>query len=216
MDQKVIDQTSGRRKHPARGRVNEVENILRTRPVRQHSFNEAMFQRRGHHLLREQCDADAVYRCLKSGAQIARDEPWLQLYVPLNTATDYDKTKAFAHGLAERLEREHPDLIVSRMLKTLRKGKVLIDWSQNDEHKTTVCAYSLRAKARPTVSTPVTWEEVSECLQEKKADLLTFTSDDVLGRVEEHGDLFEPVLTLKQRMPSTKALAEAGVLDSAA
>jgi bifunctional non-homologous end joining protein LigD len=135
----------------------------------------------------------------------------LQLYVPLNTATTYDKTKEFAHRLAERLEREHPEDVVSRMLKSLRKGKVLIDWSQNDEHKTTVCAYSLRAKARPTVSTPVKWNEVEECLRKKSPELLTFTSDDVLRRVEKEGDLFEPVLQLKQRMPSAKAMAKVGL-----
>jgi bifunctional non-homologous end joining protein LigD len=84
----------------------------------------------------------------------------LQIYVPLNTPTTFDKTKTFAHELAERLEEEHRELIVSRMLKSLRGGKVLVDWSQNDDHKTTVCVYSLRAKERPTVSTPVTWEEV--------------------------------------------------------
>ena len=135
----------------------------------------------------------------------------LQLYVPLNTATTYDKTKAFAHALAERLEREHPEQVVSRMLKTLRKGKVLIDWSQNDEHKTTVCVYSLRAKARPTVSTPVTWDEVKECLRKGKAELLVFTYEDALRRAEEHGDLFEPVLKLKQKMPGAKVQAAAGL-----
>jgi len=135
----------------------------------------------------------------------------LQLYVPLNSATTYDKTKEFAHNLARRLEQEHPEQIVSRMQKALRGGKVLIDWSQNDEHKTTICAYSLRAKSRPTVSTPVTWEEVEECLAEEKGELLTFTSEDVAQRVEEHGDLFEPVLTLKQRMPAARVLAEAGL-----
>src|SRR3954469_24208065 len=127
----------------------------------------------------------------------------LQLYVPLNTATTYDVTKDFAHRVAEFMEREHPEQIVSKMLKTLRKGKVLIDWSQNDEHKTTVCAYSLRAKAQPTVSTPITWEEVEAVLKSKKADRLSFLSSQVLQRVEKLGDLFEPVLSLKQKL--TKA-----------
>ena len=130
----------------------------------------------------------------------------LQLYVPLNTATNYDKTKAFARAVAERMEREHPELVVSRMQKTLRKRKVLIDWSQNDDHKTTVNVYSLRAKERPTVSTPVTWKEVADCLKRKSADSLTFLSDDVLKRVKKLGDLFEPVLELKQRLPSLKEL----------
>ena len=130
----------------------------------------------------------------------------LQIFVPLNTATDYNSTKAFAHSIAKRLEREHPGLIVSRMQKTLRKGKVLIDWSQNDEHKTTVNAYSLRAKSYPTVSTPVMWDEVERCLKRMLPDRLSFLSDEVLHRVEKHGDLFEPVLTLKQRLPFTKSI----------
>ncbi len=130
----------------------------------------------------------------------------LQLFVPLNTATTYDKTKEFAHTLAERLERERPAQVVSRMTKSLRRGKVFIDWSQNDNHKTTVNVYSLRAKSQPTVSTPVTWDEVVRCLKTKSAERLVFTSDDVLKRVKKHGDLFAPVLTLKQRLPSVKQL----------
>jgi bifunctional non-homologous end joining protein LigD len=125
----------------------------------------------------------------------------LQIFVPLNTATTYDKTKAFAHTLAQRLESEHPGVIVSRMQKALRTGKVLIDWSQNDDHKTTVNVYSLRAKPQPTVSTPVTWDEVADCLKRKAPARLTFLSDEALRRVEKHGDLFAPVLTLKQRLP---------------
>jgi len=125
----------------------------------------------------------------------------LQLYVPLNTATTYEKTKTFAHTLAEHLEQEHPETVVSRMQKALRKGKVLIDWSQNDEHKTTINVYSLRAKAHPTVSTPVTWDEVEGCLRRKKAERLFFESDDTIRRVEKLGDLFEPVLSLKQKLP---------------
>lgn len=125
----------------------------------------------------------------------------LQIYVPLNTATTYDKTKAFAHALAERLEREHPDKVVSRMTKAVRKGKVFIDWSQNDDHKTTVNVYSLRAKSQPTVSTPVTWDEVASCWKRKAVKRLSFVSDDVIARVAKHGDLFQPVLTLKQRLP---------------
>jgi bifunctional non-homologous end joining protein LigD len=125
----------------------------------------------------------------------------LQLYVPLNTATTFDKTKTFAHDLAERLEREHSELVVSRMLKSLRQGKVLVDWSQNDDHKTTICVYSLRAKERPTVSTPVTWQEVERCLQKKSPELLVFDTDAVLKRIERDGDLFAPVLRQKQKLP---------------
>lgn len=129
----------------------------------------------------------------------------LQIFVPLNTATHYDKTKAFAHALAERLEREHPEAVVSRMQKSLRGGKVLVDWSQNDGHKTTVNVYSLRAKAQPTVSTPVTWKEVEAAAKKGDASRLVFDSDDVLKRVKKHGDLFAPVLTLKQHLPALKA-----------
>lgn len=131
----------------------------------------------------------------------------LQIFVPLNTATTYEKPKAFAHALAEKLERDHSDAVVSRMQKDLRKGKVLIDWSQNDEHKTTVNVYSLRAKAQPTVSTPVTWAEVSAVVKKGDASRLAFDSKAALKRVEKHGDLFAPVLTLKQRLPGLRALA---------
>jgi len=125
----------------------------------------------------------------------------LQLFVPLNGAVTYERTKPWAHALAERMEALHPELIVSRMEKARRKGKVLIDWSQNDPHKTTVCVYSLRARAQPTVSTPVTWREVQATWKSRNADDLVFTSDDVLQRVKKHGDLFAPVLELKQKLP---------------
>ncbi|MEY2466542.1 MAG: bifunctional non-ous end joining protein LigD [Verrucomicrobiota bacterium] len=124
----------------------------------------------------------------------------LQVYVPLNTPTTYDATKPLARSLAEQLEREHPELVVSKMAKNLRSGKVLVDWSQNDQHKTTVCVYSLRAKERPTVSTPVEWDEVEAALKKKDPARLSFTSDEVLKRVEKAGDLFEPVLKLKQKI----------------
>jgi len=125
----------------------------------------------------------------------------LQVYVPLNTPTDYTRTKAFAHSAARLLERRHPNKVVSKMRKTLRTGKVLVDWSQNDIHKTTVCVYSLRAKPMPTVSTPVTWEELARAQKAKDPGQLTFTCQQVLERVKKHGDLFAPVLTLRQKLP---------------
>ncbi len=128
----------------------------------------------------------------------------LQVYVPLNTATTYAKTKPFAHALAEGLQRESPDGVVSRMQKSLRPGKVLVDWSQNDAKKTTINVYSLRAKDHPTVSTPVTWEEVENCARGKKP--MSFDTETVLKRVEKSGDFFAPVLTLKQKLPSLRAL----------
>ncbi|MFI5090417.1 MAG: non-homologous end-joining DNA ligase [Terriglobales bacterium] len=130
----------------------------------------------------------------------------LQVYVPLNTPVTYDDTKPFAHELARLLEAQHSGQIVSDMKKALRVGKVLVDWSQNDDHKTTVCVYSLRAKPRPTVSTPVTWKEVEQCWAKKDAGLLVFESGQVLERVKRMGDLYEPVLTLKQKLPPLAAL----------
>ncbi len=122
----------------------------------------------------------------------------LQIYVPLNTKTSYGETKPFAHALARLLENEHRDLVVSDMKKALRTGKVLVDWSQNDEHKTTISVYSLRARERATVSTPVTWDEVERTLKKKDASLLVFESHQVLERVEKMGDLFAPVLQLEE------------------
>ena len=134
----------------------------------------------------------------------------LQVYVPLNTPTTYEKTKAFALEIATVLEKTFPELVVSRMLKSLRGGKVLMDWSQNDDKKTTINVYSLRAKEYPSVSTPVTWDEVNLALQKKNPKLLTFDSEKVLQRVQEHGDLFAEVLTLKQKLPAISSLADAG------
>jgi bifunctional non-homologous end joining protein LigD len=117
--------------------------------------------------------------------------------VPLNNDdVDYDHgTKPLSKALARHLEAQHPKLIVSQQKKELRKGKVLIDWSQNDEHKTTVGVYSLRARERPTVSTPLAWEELEQ------PDALVFEAADVLERVERHGDLFAPVAELQQELP---------------
>ena len=118
----------------------------------------------------------------------------LQIYVPLNTPTSYEATKPFAHALARLLENDHRDLVVSDMKKQLRVNKVLVDWSQNDEHKTTISVYSLRAREHPTVSTPVKWEEVEQALRKKDASLLVFEADQVVKRAAKFGDLFEPVL----------------------
>lgn len=125
----------------------------------------------------------------------------LQLYVPLNSDAGYDVTKKISHGLATKLEREHPKEVISRQTRELRGGKVLIDWSQNDPNKTTVNVYSLRARDRPTVSTPVTWEEVEECAGSGDPERLVFDSSAVLERVGTDGDLFAPVLSLRQQLP---------------
>jgi bifunctional non-homologous end joining protein LigD len=133
----------------------------------------------------------------------------MQIYVPLNTKTSYDETKPFANALARLLENEHRDLVVSDMKKAIRTNKIFVDWSQNDEHKTTVSVYALRARERPTVSTPVTWDEVERTLKKKDAGLLVFEADAVLKRVEKMGDLFAPLLTLKQKLPKLAGLEEA-------
>lgn len=125
----------------------------------------------------------------------------MQLYVPLNTKVSYDDTKPFAKALAELLAKQHPELVVSSQNRELRRRKVLVDWSQNDEHKTTINVYSLRAKERPTVSTPLTWDEVEALVDSGDPESAVFDSDDVLERVEEHGDLFDQVVTLKQKLP---------------
>ena len=154
--------------------------------------------------LRECCEVALILRAaldqlgLESFAKTSGSKG-IQVYVPLNVpGVDYDHgTKRLSQALARHLESAHPKLIVSSQRKDLRRNKVLIDWSQNDEHKTTVSVYSLRARERPTVSTPLAWDEV----EEGDPDALVFEAEDVLARVEEHGDLFEPVATLKQQLP---------------
>jgi bifunctional non-homologous end joining protein LigD len=128
----------------------------------------------------------------------------LQIYIPLNTPTTYDATKLFSHALAQVLEQKHPEMVLSDMSKQARTGKVFVDWSQNDEHKTTVAVYSLRARERPTVSTPVSWDEVELAFKKKKPDLLVFEASQAVKRFEKMGDLFELVLELKQRLPDLR------------
>jgi bifunctional non-homologous end joining protein LigD len=131
----------------------------------------------------------------------------LQIYVPLNDdKVAYEgeggqATKPFARAIAQLLEKQTPDLVVSKMKKVERKGKVFVDWSQNHRRKTTIAVYSLRARERPTVSTPVTWDEVGRAVERDDADSLVFEAANVLKRVEQHGDLFAPILELKQALP---------------
>ena len=133
----------------------------------------------------------------------------LQVYVPLNTPVTYESTKTFAHALAQLLEHDHPKEVLSEMSRQARTGKVFVDWSQNDEHKTTIAVYSLRARERPTVSTPVRWEEVERGLKKQDASLLVFEAAQVVARFEKMGDLFEPVLELKQQLPNLRKTAAA-------
>ena len=125
----------------------------------------------------------------------------LQVYVPLNDRDSYEKTKPFAKAIAQLLEKQTPDRVVSKMKKVEREGKVFVDWSQNHQRKTTIAVYSLRARERPTVSTPVTWEEVEAVADSGDGSSLVFEADAVLGRIERHGDLFAPVLELQQELP---------------
>ena len=138
----------------------------------------------------------------------------LQVYLPLNDpkvtyeaegtegeGTEGEGTKPFARAIAQLLEKQTPDLVVSKMKKAERKGKVFVDWSQNHRRKTTIAVYSLRARERPTVSTPLTWEEVEAAVKREDPDSLAFEAKDVLKRVDAHGDLFAPALELTQKLP---------------
>ena len=125
----------------------------------------------------------------------------IQVYVPLGPGATYERTKPFARRVAELLEQRLPSLVVSRMTRRLRAGKVLVDWSQNDGHKTTVNVYSVRARDRPMVSTPVSWDEVQRCRDEADPELLSFDTEEVLARVEDRGDLFAPALVGGQELP---------------
>jgi bifunctional non-homologous end joining protein LigD len=135
----------------------------------------------------------------------------LQLYVPLNAAgVGFDDTKTYAHAAAIALERRYGALVVSRMSKALRPGRVFVDWAQNDAHKTTVSVYSLRAARHPTVSTPVTWDEVALAARRSSPASLSFEWSDVQTRVMRHGDLFAPVLSMQQHLPGTAAFSDEG------
>jgi len=129
----------------------------------------------------------------------------LQIYLPLNTPAAYGDTKPFAHAVARLLETRYPSQILSVMKKELRTGKVFIDWSQNDAAKTTVCVYSLRARPRPAVSTPVTWDEVEAAADSGDPALLDFDADAVLSRLDSVGDCFAPVAELEQSLPALPA-----------
>jgi bifunctional non-homologous end joining protein LigD len=126
----------------------------------------------------------------------------MQLYVPLNTATSYEETRPFAQAIAQLVAKQTPDDVLAKMgKKTDRSGKVFIDWYQNNERKTTIAVYSLRARERPTASTPLAWNEIERALKKDDADSLVFETADVLERIDKHGDLFAPVLELKQKLP---------------
>jgi bifunctional non-homologous end joining protein LigD len=125
----------------------------------------------------------------------------MQVYLPLNKKESYDTTKPFAKAIAQLLEKQTPDLVVSKMKKVERGGKIFVDWSQNHRSKTTIAVYSLRARERPTASTPLLWDEVEAAAESGDGSPLVFESHQVLERIERHGDLFAPVLELKQDVP---------------
>jgi bifunctional non-homologous end joining protein LigD len=126
----------------------------------------------------------------------------MQLYVPLNTKTSYEETRPFAQALAQVVANQSPEDTLAKMgKKTDRSGKVFIDWYQNNERKTTISVYSLRARERPTCSTPITWDEVEQAADSGDGSHLVFETTDVLERIEQHGDLFAPVLELEQELP---------------
>ncbi|HWE01958.1 MAG TPA: non-homologous end-joining DNA ligase [Tepidisphaeraceae bacterium] len=129
----------------------------------------------------------------------------IHLWIPLNTPVTFAQTKQFSHGVALLMERQSPAEITSNMSKSARGGKVFIDWSQNDSHKTTAAVYSLRARETPSVSTPISWDEMRLAAKKKDPARLVFTPAQALARVKKLGDLFEPVLKLKQKLPKFDA-----------
>jgi bifunctional non-homologous end joining protein LigD len=145
-------------------------------------------------LIREALDGDGLGVLPKTSGSKG-----LQLYVPVRPERPWRDLHGYARRLAERLEREHPDLVVSKMKKDVRRGKVLVDWSQNNAAKTTVCVYSLRARERPSVSTPISWDEVESC---RRTEDQVFLSAEVLDRVSGRGDLFAPALRPTASLPS--------------
>jgi bifunctional non-homologous end joining protein LigD len=148
-------------------------------------------------ILRERLSDDGLEALIKTSGSKG-----IHLYVPLNKPRmTFDRSKAYAHKVAEELMHELPDDVTANMKKTLREGRVFIDWSQNSTHKTTVCAYSLRGREEPTASAPITWDELREAVKAKDASQLIFSSDEVLERVEKHGDLLADVLTIEQTLP---------------
>jgi bifunctional non-homologous end joining protein LigD len=151
------------------------------------------------------CDVALRLRALLAGVGLqslakTSGSKGLQVYVQLNSDASYAATKPAARAIAELLEAQTPEFVVSRMARALRAGKVLVDWSQNTEHKSMVCVYSVRAKRRPTVSTPLAWEEVERAVDLGDAASLVFEMGDVRERVAKCGDLFEPVLTTRQEL----------------
>jgi bifunctional non-homologous end joining protein LigD len=147
-------------------------------------------------LIRETLEALGLMSLVKTSGSKG-----LQLYVPLNSASSYEQTRPFSLALAQVIEKAHPDLVVTTQDKSVRPNRVLIDWSQNTEFKTTVSVYALRARPQPTVSTPVTWDEVEAAVKAGDGTRLVFETAEVLERVAESGDLMAPLLSVEQTLP---------------
>ena len=133
----------------------------------------------------------------------------LQVYFPLNTKVTYEHTSPFAKAVAQLLEQQTPKEVVSKMAKVDRRGKVFVDWSQNHQKKTTISVYSLRARERPTASIPIHWREVERTAKGGDTDKIRFEIPEAIKRIEKEGDLFEPVLKLKQKLPALDSLEDA-------
>jgi bifunctional non-homologous end joining protein LigD len=133
----------------------------------------------------------------------------MQVYFPLNTKVTYERTNPFAKAVAQLLEKQTPKQVISKMAKVDRRGKVLVDWSQNHQKKTTIGVYSLRAREHPTASIPIRWDEVERAAKRGKTDHLRFEIPAAIKRVDKEGDLFASVLSLKQRLPKLEQLADA-------
>jgi bifunctional non-homologous end joining protein LigD len=133
----------------------------------------------------------------------------MQVYFPLNTKVTYEQTGPFAKAVAQLLEQQTPKEVVSKMAKVDRRGKIFVDWSQNHQKKTTIGVYSLRARDHPTASIPIHWREVERTAKGADPDKIRFEIPDAIKRVEKEGDLFEPVLKLKQKLPALERLEDA-------
>ncbi len=146
--------------------------------------------------LRERLESEGLASFAKTSGSAG-----LHVYVPLNSETSFEQTKSFARAIARLLGEKHPDRIIDQMTRSLRAGRVLIDWLQNDPTRSTVAPYSLRGMAWPTVSMPVTWREIEEALSLRRPERLTFTATEVKDRIAKVGDPFQPVLQTKQSLP---------------
>jgi bifunctional non-homologous end joining protein LigD len=145
--------------------------------------------------IRELLEADGLESLAKTSGRVG-----LHVCVPLDGSATFERTKAYARAVADRLQRETPTLVTARSRRDLRAGRVLVDWLQNDATRSTAAPYSLRAAPFPTVSAPVTWVEVEETARTRRPERLTFLAADVLRRIDADGDLFVAAARLRQTL----------------